>query len=104
MGTIPMWMIGLAIGASCAALFLARSEAEQDIPTLNREVCAELAETAGYESAYTSDGTCWLKLDYGITLPFPQAMDALGFVFRAAETDKLARIHEVRTAHVIGAK
>ena len=104
MGTIPMWMIGVAIGASCTALLLAGVATEQDIPTISSETCAELAETAGYESAYTSDGTCWLKLDYGITLPFPPAMDALGFVFRAAETDKLARIHEVRTAHVIGAK
>ena len=98
---VIVWMLAASICSVSLAMFMVSRQWEEPMPA---EVCAELAETAGYESAYTSDGTCWLKLDYGVTLPFPQAMDALGFVFRAAETDKLARLHEVRTSHIVGAK
>ena len=78
---------------AAAMVFISRPE-----PTMDRETCAELAEMAGYDSEYTSDGTCWLHLDHGVTLPYPEAMDAIVFTFKAAETDKLARLQEIRIA------
>lgn len=86
-------LVASVFSVSAAMVFVSRPA-----PAMDRETCAELAEVAGYDSEYTSDGTCWLHLDHGVTLPFPQAMDAIGFVFRAAETDKLARLQEIRIA------
>ena len=88
-------MVGAALAAMATALILA---ARPRNTPMDAETCAELAAVAGYEHVATSDGSCWLRLGYGVTLPLPQALDAIGFVFRAAETDKLARIHEVRQA------
>ena len=88
-------LVGAAFAALTTALLLPEQPQNE---VMDADTCAELAAVAGYEHVYTSDGSCWLRLGYGVTLPLPQALDAMGFVFRAAETDKLARIHEVRQA------
>lgn len=87
-------VIGIAIG-----MWLERGSFQTPQPehhVMSHHTCQELAQTAGYESNYTSDGTCWLKLEHDIVIPYDAAIDLLKFKYQAAETDKLARLENIR--------
>lgn len=61
-----------------------------------REDCVEIGELLNRPTNIVA-GQCWLDLQYGITLPLPDAIEMLKFHFTAREMqpDDEQRYHEV---------